>query len=263
MKAKENWKPVTIGGVAGIVLGAGTVYAVQPTQHTEQEAMPVGNGTPAESQETAVATVSDDMSFAEAFSTAREQTGPGGVFVWRGNVYGTYMADEWQAMTAEEKDLFASNAGSVVRPVSAEVPTQMEEEMPLAAEDAEPVESKEGEVLPDATSWDELAQEENDVRVVGYEEIEISDGHYAPMEELEINGQRVAIIDIDNDGTADIAMTDLNHNNQMDEGEVIDLHTGESITFANDDQPMAAPEEDLASLEEDAAPAADTDLCAF
>jgi hypothetical protein len=30
-------------------------------------------------------------------------------------------------------------------------------------------------------------------------------------------------------------MTDLNHNQQMDEGEVIDLHTGEAISFANDD----------------------------
>ena len=55
------------------------------------------------------------------------------------------------------------------------------------------------------------------------------------MQELEINGQRVAVIDVDKDGDPDLAMTDLNHNQQMDEGEVIDLHTGEAISFVDDD----------------------------
>ena len=52
---------------------------------------------------------------------------------------------------------------------------------------------------------------------------------------MEINGQRVAVIDVDKDGEADFAMTDLNHNYQMDDGEVIDLHTGETLTFTNDE----------------------------
>jgi hypothetical protein len=43
------------------------------------------------------------------------------------------------------------------------------------------------------------------------------------------------VIDVDKDGDPDFAMTDLNHNNQMDEGEVIDLHTGEAVAFTNED----------------------------
>lgn len=48
--------------------------------------------------------VDDDMSFSEAFRTAREEVGSGGAFVWRGNVYSTYTAEEWEEMSAEEKD---------------------------------------------------------------------------------------------------------------------------------------------------------------
>lgn len=88
-----------------------------------------------------------------------------------------------------------------------------------------------------ATTWNDIAQEENDVRVVGFKEVEIGHGRSIAMQELDVNGQRVAIIDVDKDGDPDLAMTDLNHNEQMDEGEVIDLHTGEAISFANDEAP--------------------------
>ncbi len=38
--------------------------------------------------------VSDDMSFSEAFASAREELGPGGVFSWHGQDYGTFYAEE-------------------------------------------------------------------------------------------------------------------------------------------------------------------------
>lgn len=53
--------------------------------------------------------VNDDMSFNEAFAAARSEVGAGGVFEWRGQVYGTYYGDEWNAMTDEEKDDFGKN----------------------------------------------------------------------------------------------------------------------------------------------------------
>ena len=80
-----------------------------------------------------------------------------------------------------------------------------------------------------------MAQEDNDVRVVGFKDIEIGNGRSITMQEVDINGQRVAVIDVDKDGDPDFAMTDLNHNNPMDEGEVIALHTGEAVAFTNDD----------------------------
>lgn len=39
-------------------------------------------------------TVTDDMSFSEAFAAAREELGPGGVFEWNGQLYGTFYATE-------------------------------------------------------------------------------------------------------------------------------------------------------------------------
>lgn len=36
----------------------------------------------------------DEMSFSEAFATAREEVGPGGVFMWHGNAYNTFYAEE-------------------------------------------------------------------------------------------------------------------------------------------------------------------------
>ena len=44
------------------------------------------------------AIVDDDMSFAQAFASARAQVGPGGIFYWRGGSYGTYYAEEWNHM---------------------------------------------------------------------------------------------------------------------------------------------------------------------
>ncbi len=54
--------------------------------------------------EVTVATgVSDDMSFGEAFASARSEVGAGGVFEWHGGLYGTYYADEWNHMSSAEK----------------------------------------------------------------------------------------------------------------------------------------------------------------
>lgn len=50
--------------------------------------------------------VSDDMSYAEAFITAREEVGPGGVFEWNGKIYNTYYTEEWDNLSNEEKKKF-------------------------------------------------------------------------------------------------------------------------------------------------------------
>ena len=280
MKAKEIWKPVTIGGVAGIMMGAGSMYAVQPGAQSEEDSLESGaDEHPAVPAECPVATVSDDMSFGEAFAAARAEAGPGGVFAWRGNVYGTYMADEWEAMSDDEKDLFAMRAGAVARDGNADAPQQEEpsvddaaapnevllaerageeETVAVVADEDTPAEASvtddahqevtvdEQELVaevgrsndPNAMTWDQIADDSNEVRIVGYENIEVVDGHSVLMQELDVDGQRVALIDVDKDGVADLAMTDLNHNNEMDEGEVIDLHTGEAVSFTNDE--MAA-----------------------
>ena len=56
--------------------------------------------------------VSDDMSFGEAFASARHELGPGGAFVWHGNVYGTYYAEEWNNMSAEQQSDYYDKVAS-------------------------------------------------------------------------------------------------------------------------------------------------------
>ncbi len=243
MTVKETWKPVTIGGITGILMGAGAMYSVQ--------AMASGNEAVAvEDDGLRVATVSDGLSFGKAFDAARAEVGPGGVFRWRGHIYNTYTEAEWKAMSAEDKQLFASQVKPEVSAADVDTKQIAEAEMPVeddvrvadddvqvaqaTADEQEPV-REEVQTRAEVTSWNEIAQDDNDVRIVGYKEIAVAPGRTITMQELDVNGQRVAVIDVDKDGVPDLAMTDLNHNQQMDEGEVIDLHTGEAISFANDD----------------------------
>ncbi len=40
----------------------------------------------------------DDLSFGQAFATARKALGPGGVFEWKGKLFNTYYKEEWESL---------------------------------------------------------------------------------------------------------------------------------------------------------------------
>ena len=106
----KSWKPVTIGGVTGILMGGGVLLAgshLHAAENTDQASVMYHNAPEASS-------VSDDMSFAEAFAAARAQVGPGGVFQWHGAVFNTYTAEEWQAMSEAEQQAFAQQVQTEV-----------------------------------------------------------------------------------------------------------------------------------------------------
>ena len=50
--------------------------------------------------------VTDSMSFQEAFEVARQEIGVGGLFEWHGQTYGTYNSNEWNALSEEAKDRY-------------------------------------------------------------------------------------------------------------------------------------------------------------
>ena len=214
---KQTWKQVSISGVTGILMGAGAMKAMQSMAAGESE----------NNAEQAIAeadTQYDNMSFREAFDAARAELGAGGVFRWHGNIYNTYTAEEWNAKTAKEQDDFAEQVGAEI---SAE---DVDTDVNIVSNDN--VNGNEVAVSEQAAETTENT--DDDVRVLGYGDVTLDNGRTVTVEELEVNGQRVAVIDVDQDGEADLAMTDLNHNQQMDEGEVIDLHTGEAVSFTND-----------------------------
>lgn len=182
----------------------------------------------------------DELSFREAFDTARAEMGPGGVFRWHGNLYNTYTADEWQAMSDERKEELAQEVDPEVSP------EEIDTDVVTVNETADSLQTEANETSdPLLSEASEAEDDSDDVRVIGQGEVTLQNGRNVTVQELEVNGQRVAVIDVDQDGTADIAMTDLNHNRQMDEGEVIDLHTGEALSFTNDEQDISQMPENL------------------
>ena len=213
---KQDWKPVAIGGVTGIVLGAGSMYAAQ--------SMNADAASDEQQEPAATLQPQDEQSFREAFQTARAEMGPGGVFRWHGNLYNTYTAEEWQAMSDHDKNQFAEN---VAPQVSHEEPDVT---VAVASEPREP--------NLQTASVQTVESDDVDVRIVGFGDVDLPNGNTITVEELDVNGQRVAVIDVDQDGVADVAMSDVNNNRQVDEGEVIDLHTGEPLSFTNEEQPV-------------------------
>lgn len=98
------WQPVLMGGIPGILIGAVGMHGIQEAMAqsvVEPEDVPEG----IDGEVHVAHSVTNDMSFSEAFASARAEVGAGGAFVWHGNVYGTYRADdaEWMEMTAEER----------------------------------------------------------------------------------------------------------------------------------------------------------------
>lgn len=237
---KVVWKKVAMGGAAGILLGAGAMYAneaIAATQEPENpdvkpeenvDAKPEGENPSQdatainENEKIKVAeSISDGQSFKQAFDAARAEVGPGGAFHWHGNIYSTYTEDEWNNMTDAEKNDYAEAVRPEVRP----------EEMNHHTEDVAVV-----SVADDQSS---------DVHLVNVGEVQLADGSMATVGVYDVNGQEVSVVDFDQDGTPDVAICDANGNGRIDVGEAVDLHTGQVISVdAND---YASQEADTAT----------------
>lgn len=231
-QGKGTWKKVSAGGVAGILLGAGAMYAanaVAATHETENpDTKPDGEdqSQDATSTNADIKAAAEGPSFKEAFETARAEVGPGGTFSWQGNIYSTYTEDEWNQMTDAEKDGHIENA----RPA-----------MNASLHQTDDVSMADGQNA--------------DVHIVNTGEVQLVDGSMATVGVFDVNGQQVSVVDLDQDGTPDVAICDANGNGHIDVGEAVDLHTGQIISadtndYANNDTDDATdPNLQAASLE--------------
>jgi hypothetical protein len=237
-KEGSAWKHVTLGGVSGILMGAGMLYAGQAVaQNVNSEEKPEGN--PEEKPEDVVApeqgetshtlenglqvaAVNDDMSFGEAFAAARAEVGPGGVFHWHGGIYNTYTAAEWNAMSTEQKHDFAQQVKPEISVDQVSTPTDANTHVIVEhhvyhhdAGHAAPTTSEDVQVASQQTAETSDA----DVHIVGYGEVE---GHLAVGLDTNNDGQAdVAIIDVDDSG--DLSAPDVvvdNHGNAATIGEI-------------------------------------------
>lgn len=153
-----------------------------------------------------IAQVDDKATFAEAFADARAQVGPGGAFEWRGHVYNTYYAEEWNNMSAEERAEYQSkidyntiagdNAGSAY---VAEEHSQTEQDM-----------------MASNTEMVDDDSEVEGVKVLGVEAVVDNEGNQMTVAAIEVEGEQALLVDVDNDGTMDALMVDENYDNQID-----------------------------------------------
>lgn len=113
----SSWKRVAAGAGVGVLIGSlGTTLMGMANPDSTEES---SNAHARESlshpewvvdDDIAIATnVNDNMSFAQAFATARAEVGAGGCFEWHGKLYGTYYAEEWNHMSAAEKAQYGSH----------------------------------------------------------------------------------------------------------------------------------------------------------
>ena len=239
---KANWKMVGLGGATGILMGAGAIYATNAmaagtAEDTNVDNTNTGGSTTSGNNATGggaahhsgnaemkVANVEPGQSFSEAFAEARAEVGPGGVFHWRGGIYNTYYKEEWESMSKEQKHDFAER----VRPEYSADKVHVDPHHPQA------------HVVPDVPHDDPQAINVNieevhihtdgddDVHIVtpvGSEDIE----GVAHVDHYDVDGHHGMVVDYNDEDMHDIAIVDLNDNEELDDGEAMDLDTGDFL----------------------------------
>lgn len=187
-----------------------------------------------------VAHVDDSLSFSQAFAQARAQVGPGGVFEWRGHAYHTYYVNEWNGMSIEERAEFQASID--YSDVLSDDATAQHYNY-VAQQNAAQATTAVG------------TEQEVEVRVLDVASVDIDgDGIDENVALLDFSGNQVIIVDVDGDNMADVAICDLNGNEELDEGEMADISDAEleMPTAADIDNGMVAMNDDMPDYTNDA-----------
>lgn len=247
-----KWRSAVVGAGAGILMGAGaTILTRGTTVKPDLPVNPEHDGTGlqehpvwVDDQVPVATTVTDDMSFTDAFEAARTEVGAGGVFEWCGNIYNTYTAAEWNAMSDDERAEFGSHFDWPETPATTVV------DEPIAVQTGsnivqEPVGLEHGDDDIEVVSVDHpnvahannqmvnenQAEDEPDVQVLGV----VQDETGAYVGGMVVDGQEVLLVDVDGDMTFDAMVVDANGDGQISDNEIVDI-TDEQIAvndFAN------------------------------
>jgi hypothetical protein len=247
-----SWKYVTLGGVSGILMGAGLMYAGNANAATHEEeglVNQVSDGIPNNEQQDQndtyvslpVAKLHNELSFGEAFAQARAEVGPGGVFIWHGGIYNTYTVEEWNAMTPQQKIDFAHQVNPEYRAHDIPTPTDVHPEVVVhVVLDGTPEQSSNS--IDVSIVEKQIAHNFDmgeDVHIVGY---------------ANAAGHLVVGYDTTGDGQADVAIIDVDDNFRPSDTDVIMDSQGNKATLgelnneqesnhlASEENPEVAPD---------------------
>jgi len=229
---KANWKMVGLGGATGILMGAGAIYAASAfaenpnaqggassdnSGSSSGSAHHAGSGT-----DVKVADVNPGQSFSDAFAEARAEVGPGGVFHWHGGIYNTYTKEEWDSMSAEEKHDFAESIHPEYGVEKVHVDAHHAQAHVVDDPQLQNVNIEELHIHMDVDDDVHIVTQTDDYDTL------IGD-NVAHVTEYEVDGHQAGVIDYYDEDQHDIAVVDLNDNEALDDGEAMDLHTGEFL----------------------------------
>ena len=182
-------------------------------------------------------TVSDEMSFDEAFAAARAEVGAGGAFEWRGGLYGTYYAEEWEAMSDAEKDEFGDKFEFTLAEETEDVGEQnltpLDTPLNELLTEDETTDTTENEnleeVIPeDGVLTEDLGSEDGsepavEVDVDNVYNVTDAYGNESSYVEATVGGEEVQLVDVDGDGNVDVLVYDENNDGTISEAERIDI----------------------------------------
>ena len=246
------WQSVLVGGIPGILIGASGTVAVEAIAESKKKEIEEGTDGPDptdgtnEAQSISIAhSVTDDMSFSEAFAAARAEVGPGGAFVWHGHVYGTYRADdpEWQAMSEEDRTEHSHLILAQVHPAPY-TPTANEPQI-VPANNGQAGSESHVEGNAEDTSND------IDVHIVGVGQVQTPDGSLVDVGYGAVDGHGAIFADADGDGEVDTVLIDVNDNGIVDANEAFDGRgsgiTIEEMAAVAEDNSIVTPDDSLYS----------------
>lgn len=179
--------------------------------------------------------ISDELSFDEAFAAARAAVGAGGAFEWRGGVYGTYYAEEWEAMSDEEKAEFGDQFE--FNPVEEEqTPLDTPLDELLAEPEQTPLEVTVDELVAEEVAEPALEDEqvaeaeavvdaEPEVEVVVENVYDVNDAfdNKSAYVNVTVAGEDVQLVDNDGDGVVDVMAYDENGDGVVEEAEMVTI----------------------------------------
>lgn len=216
------WKLVTLGGVAGILMGAGSLYAGQKiTKEVESEegAGDVPNDQ-IQDEKLKVADVGQGLSFGQAFAAARAEVGPGGVFYWHGGIYNTFTAEEWNSMSQTEKNDFAQQVRPEIHPNELSTPTDANPQVVVVHHVYHHVEVHQSE------------SNTEDVQIVGQhaDNNDIQDGDVHIVGYANVQGHIAVGLDMNSDGMTDVAIIDVDDNLEVSSPDLVVDRDGNMAT---------------------------------